>query len=57
MDEISVIGRTAAGVRGISLGEDDSVLDAFPNSEEGEIILVSDKGEINWFSKWNSESI
>ena len=44
MEEISVIGRTAAGVKGIGLSEDDKVFDVFPNNEEGEILLVSDKG-------------
>ena len=44
MKEISMIGRTAAGVRGIGLNEGDKVQSAFPNNEEGEILLVSDKG-------------
>ena len=44
MDEISTIGRAAAGVKGIGISEGDSVFNVFPNSEEGEILLVSDKG-------------
>ena len=44
MEEISVIGRAAAGVKGIGLGEGDTVFDVFANNEEGEILLVSDKG-------------
>ncbi len=44
MEEITVIGRTGAGVKGISLAADDKVFAAFPNSEEGETLLVSDKG-------------
>ncbi|MBQ3761548.1 MAG: DNA gyrase subunit A [Clostridia bacterium] len=44
ISEISLIGRTAAGVKGISLSEGDSVFEVFPNNEEGEILFVSDKG-------------
>ena len=44
MEEVSVIGRSAAGVKGISLAPGDSVAYVFPNSEEGEILLASEKG-------------
>ena len=44
MEEISVIGRTSAGVKGIGLSEGDSVEFVIPNCEEGEVLLVSEKG-------------
>ena len=44
MEEVSVIGRSAAGVKGIALAPGDSVAYVYPNSEEGEILLVSEKG-------------
>jgi len=44
IEEISLIGRTAAGVKGISLAADDEVVRALPNDEEGEVLIVSDKG-------------
>ena len=42
--EVSLIGRTAAGVKGIALAADDSVGFVLPDDEEGEVLLVSDKG-------------
>ena len=42
--EVSLIGRTAAGVRGIALAPEDGVGFVLPNDEEGEVLLVSDKG-------------
>ena len=44
IEEISLIGRTAAGVKGISLAAGDEVVRALPNDEEGEVLIVSDKG-------------
>ncbi|MBQ3078443.1 MAG: DNA topoisomerase 4 subunit A [Clostridia bacterium] len=44
MNEISLIGRTAAGVKGMTLQPDDEIAFALPNDEEGEAVLVSDKG-------------
>ncbi len=42
--EVSLIGRTAAGVKGITLAPEDSVAFVLPDDEEGEVLLVSDKG-------------
>ncbi len=42
--EASLIGRTAAGVKGITLAPEDGVGFVLPNDEEGEVLLVSDKG-------------
>ncbi len=44
MEEVSLIGRTAAGVKGMGLSEGDRILTAIPNDEEGEVLLVSEKG-------------
>ena len=44
MEEVSLIGRTAAGVKGMGLAEGDKILAAIPNDEEGEVLLVSEKG-------------
>jgi DNA gyrase/topoisomerase IV subunit A len=44
MEEVSKIGRTAAGVKGISLANGDRVVHAFVHSNEGEIILISEMG-------------
>lgn len=43
-EEVSVIGRTAAGVKGMSLANDDEIAFVLPNDEEGEALIVSDKG-------------
>ena len=40
----SLIGRTAAGVKGIALAPEDGVGFVLPDDEEGEVLLVSDKG-------------
>ena len=46
VEEVSVIGRTAAGVKAISLGPDDGVAAAFLHNSEGEVVMVSDLGYI-----------
>ena len=43
-EEVSVIGRTAAGVKGMTLAENDEVAFVLPNDEEGEALIVSDRG-------------
>ena len=44
VEEVSLIGRTAAGVKGMSLSADDEVAFAFVHNNEGEIIMISDMG-------------
>ncbi len=44
IEEISVIGRTAAGVKGMTLSADDNVSFAFTHNSEGEVIMISDLG-------------
>ena len=44
IEEISVIGRTAAGVKGMTLAPDDRISFAFAHNSEGEVILVSELG-------------
>ncbi len=44
ISEISLIGRTAAGVKGITLAPGDEVQAALQNDEEGEAILIGNKG-------------
>ena len=44
VEEISLVGRTAAGVKAISLGSGDRVLKAFVHNSEGEVVLISDFG-------------
>ena len=44
LEEVSKIGRTAAGVKGIALANGDRVVHAFVHSNEGEIILISEMG-------------
>lgn len=44
IEEISKVGRTAAGVKGISLSKGDHVAFAFAHNSEGEVILISDVG-------------
>ena len=44
IEEISVIGRTAAGVKAMTLAEDDSAAFLFLHNSEGEIIMISDLG-------------
>ena len=44
LDDVSLIGRTAAGVKGITLGEGDSADFAIADNDEGEILLITDKG-------------
>ena len=42
--DVSCIGRTAAGVKGIALGVGDEVLRALDASDEGELLLLTDRG-------------
>ena len=44
VEDVSVIGRTAAGVKAIALAPGDSVVHAFAHNSEGEVILASDMG-------------
>ena len=44
VEEVSVIGRTAAGVKGMDLAADDEVAFAFVHNSEGEIIMISEMG-------------
>ena len=43
-EEVSVIGRTAAGVKAVTLSADDEVAFAFVHNSEGEIVMISDMG-------------
>jgi len=43
-DEMPVMGRTAKGVKGIRLKEDDQVIFACEVDDEGEIVVVTDRG-------------
>ena len=44
VEEISLIGRTAAGVKAVTLSPDDSVAFAFLHNGEGEVIMISEMG-------------
>ena len=44
VEDVSVIGRTAAGVKAMALAPDDSVAFAFPHNSEGEVIMISELG-------------
>ncbi|MBQ6373481.1 MAG: DNA gyrase subunit A [Clostridia bacterium] len=44
VEEVSIIGRNAAGVKAMTLSEDDAVASAFLHNSEGEIILISEMG-------------
>ena len=44
VSEASVIGRTAAGVKGMSLAAGDQVVFAFVHNSEGEVVLSTDMG-------------
>ena len=44
LDEVSLVGRTAAGVKGMTLSPDDQVAFAFLHNSEGEIVLATDLG-------------
>ena len=44
VEEVSLIGRTAAGVKAMSLSPDDSVAFAFLHNSLGEIIMISELG-------------
>ncbi len=42
--EVSVLGRTAAGVKAIQLAPGDRVIACFAHNGEGEVLLISDRG-------------
>ena len=44
IEEVSVIGRTAAGVKAIALAANDEVAFVFAHNSEGEIIMISELG-------------
>ncbi len=44
VNEVSVIGRTAAGVKSIALADGDAVCGAYVHNNEGEVILITDSG-------------
>ena len=44
VEEVSLIGRTAAGVKAITLAPDDAVAFAFLHNSEGEVVMISDLG-------------
>ena len=44
VEDVSVIGRTAAGVKAVALGADDEVAFAFVHNSEGEVVMISDMG-------------
>ncbi len=44
VDEVSLIGRTAAGVKAMTLAAGDKVAYAFVHNSEGEVILISELG-------------
>ena len=44
VEEVSQIGRTAAGVKAMTLSPDDDVAFAFVHNSEGEIVMISDMG-------------
>ena len=44
VEEVSLIGRTAAGVKAVTLAPGDGVAFAFLHNSEGEIVMISDLG-------------
>ncbi|MDO4865605.1 MAG: DNA gyrase subunit A [Clostridia bacterium] len=44
VEDVSVIGRAAAGVKAMTLGADDEVAFAFVHNSEGEVVMISDLG-------------
>ncbi len=44
LEEVSLIGRTAAGVKGMTIAADDSLAYAFLHKSEGEVIFASNLG-------------
>ena len=44
VEEVSLIGRTAAGVKAVTLAPDDSVAFAFLHNSEGEVVMISEMG-------------
>ena len=44
LEEVSLIGRTAAGVRGMALSPDDALAFVFVHNSEGEVVMISDMG-------------
>ena len=44
LEEVSLIGRTAAGVKAITLAADDAAAFAFLHNSEGEVVMISEMG-------------
>ncbi len=44
LEDVSVVGRTAGGVKGMTLAPEDEVMFACAHDGEGEIVLASDRG-------------
>ena len=44
LEEVSLVGRTAAGVKSMNLANEDQVAFAFAHNCEGEVVLISDMG-------------
>ena len=44
ISEVSLIGRTAAGVKAMTLAADDAIAFLFTHNSEGEVMLISDMG-------------
>ena len=44
VEDVSLIGRTAAGVKAMDLAADDEVAFAFVHNSEGEVIMISEMG-------------
>ena len=44
VDEVSLVGRTAAGVKSMTLAEGDEICAAYAHKNEGEIIIATDAG-------------
>ena len=44
LSEVSLLGRTAAGVKAVQLSPDDRVIACFAHNGEGEALIVTDRG-------------
>ena len=44
VEEVSLVGRTAAGVKAMNLADGDRVAHAFVHNSEGEVVLATDMG-------------
>ena len=44
IEDVSLIGRTAAGVKAMELAADDEIAFAFAHNSEGEVVMISDMG-------------